>query len=443
MSDLQIVLIVLGGFIIAGVVAYNWMQERKLRDHIREDFIVPKKDILVEEFYVDTDALVDKEFEGDARKSDIINKLHEDDSKKEPSLNQDALADAEADFSEPESTPAADVAEAAVESKEKVQVEAVEDIASVKESVTESALKVKKSVPEIEVHKDILPPEFHPIATSSLPDDVHSQIDLTAFLYPSKTMDGHALFSLMHSTLKDSNMFVTLHGLDDADQWHAIDASSAEGTTYKQVACSLQLADRRGPVPKPELNKFQFAIETVGLELNAHVEWQGKQDPAQRAIDLDKFCMDVDQLVSVHLMQGDAPIHGTKFKGLAETNGMTLTKGKFSYFDNTARGTPQFVLINVDNQQFTAEGLRNNIVLGATFQIEIPKVKNCEQAFGAMVAIAQKMANSIGARMVDDNQKPLGELQIEKIRQQLKVIHATMIARGVMPGSASSQRLFN
>jgi FtsZ-interacting cell division protein ZipA len=70
-------------------------------------------------------------------------------------------------------------------------------------------------------------------------------------------------------------------------------------------------------------------------------------------------------------------------------------------------------------------------------------VSNCEQVFNQMIAIAQKMANSLGARMVDDNQKPLGDLQIEKIRQQLKVIHATMVARGVMPGSASSMRLFN
>ena len=38
---------------------------------------------------------------------------------------------------------------------------------------------------------------------------------------------------------------------------------------------------------------------------------------------------------------------------------------------------------------------------------------------------------------------PLGDLQIEKIRQQLKMIHATMVARGVMPGSVSSMRLFN
>jgi FtsZ-interacting cell division protein ZipA len=63
--------------------------------------------------------------------------------------------------------------------------------------------------------------------------------------------------------------------------------------------------------------------------------------------------------------------------------------------------------------------------------------------FNQMITIAQKMASSLNANLVDDNQKPLGDLQIEKIRQQLKVIHATMVARGIMPGSPSSMRLFN
>jgi len=78
-----------------------------------------------------------------------------------------------------------------------------------------------------------------------------------------------------------------------------------------------------------------------------------------------------------------------------------------------------------------------------TFQIEIPKVNNCELVFNQMIAMAQKMASSLNGRLVDDNQKPLGDLQIEKIRQQLKVIHATMVARGIMPGSPSSMRLFS
>jgi FtsZ-interacting cell division protein ZipA len=87
--------------------------------------------------------------------------------------------------------------------------------------------------------------------------------------------------------------------------------------------------------------------------------------------------------------------------------------------------------------------LRNSVLKAITFQLEIPKVPNCEQAFNQMILVAQKLSHSLNANLVDDNQKPLGDLQIEKIRQQLKVIHATMVARGIMPGSPASMRLFN
>jgi FtsZ-interacting cell division protein ZipA len=437
MSDLQIVLVVLGGFIIAGVVVYNWLQERKLRENITDEFIVPQKDVLVEEFYIDADALVDKEFANDARKSKLIKKLNED-NKIEPRFADEIATDQSDKFDRDKEVGS----DASLETEpsnlsNRDAKEALEEA-----SITNEA-KENTTEPEIKVEKHILPAEFEPLVTSALPDDVHSQIDLTAFLYATKNINGAALCTMMQNMLKEVGTLIMLHGLDQNDQWYLIDDSTSESAAFKQIACSLQLADRRGPVSKPVLNKFQFAVETVGLEFNAHVEWQGKGDPAIRAIDLDKFCMDVDQLVSVHLIQGDTPIHGTKFKGLAEANDMKLKHGKFCYFDSKMPDNAQFILVNADEQPFTVDGLRQNIVRGATFQIEIPKVVNCEEVFTQMVAIAQKMANSLGARMVDDNQKPLGDLQIEKIRQQLKVIHATMVARGVMPGSAGSQRLFN
>lgn len=441
MSDLQIVLIVLGVFIIAGVVVYNWLQERKLRENITDEFIVPQKDVLVEEFYIDAEALVEKEFANDAHKSKLIKKLNED-NRIEPKFSDSNLSDIPRTFGKAEEIEPEVEAETKADRLNENDLQP-EEVVKTHDEVILPKTNENVAEPEIKVEKHILPAEFEPLVTSALPDDVHSQIDLTAFLYATKNINGQTLNTMMHNMLKEIGVLIMLHGLDQDNRWHLINDSTDEHTAFKQIACSLQLADRRGPVPKPVLNKFQFAVETIGLEFNAHVEWQGKGDPALRAIDLDKFCMDVDQLVSVHLMQGETPIHGTKFKGLAEANNMQLKHGKFLYANSETPEFAQFVLVNADEQPFTADGLRQNIVRGATFQIEIPKVNNCEEVFTQMVAIAQKMANSLGAQMVDDNQKPLGNLQVEKIRQQLKVIHAKMVARGVMPGSASSLRLFN
>ncbi len=278
---------------------------------------------------------------------------------------------------------------------------------------------------------------------ASLPKEVHTEVDLIALITATKPMNAQALLTMKQEILKDLGALTMLHGADSANYWHRIDETADENQSFKKVVCSLQLADRRGPVSKAVINKFQFAMEAIGVEFEAYVDWQEAGDAAQRAIDLDAFCMKVDQLVSLHLIQGKTPIHGTKFKGLAEANDMQLNNGKFYCFDDKGKGPVLFTLVNADEQPFTAESLRLNIVRGATFQIEVPKLVNCEQTFNRVVLIAQQMANSIGAQMVDDNQRPLGTTQIEKIRQQLKVIHTVMVEREIAPGSIISQRLFS
>ena len=419
MSDLQLALIILGAFIIGGVLVYNWLQEKKLRKEVGNDFIVPQKDVLTDDFHINTDAyIIDKELAEVTQKSKqfqqhtIPNELHT--NKNEALVN-------------------ADVAEETVSAQNYLEAQI---LASQAESRIESNSAANPIVFE-PVIKAVLHEKIQ-AAQVNLPESAHPQIDLTAILYANKNIHSQDLSALKES-LTHISLPSTLHGLDEYDKWHVVD--DAASAAFKQVACSLQLADRGGPVAKSLLNKFQFAVEDTGLALNTHVEWQGSGDAMQRAIELDQFCIEVDQMISVHIAQADAPIHGTKFKGLAEANGMALKEdGKFYFYANNA---VLYTAIDTNNIPFTTEGLRSNVLKSITLQIEIPKVNHCEQVFNQMIGMAQKMATSLGANLVDDNQKTLGDLQIEKIRQQLKVIHATMVARGVMPGSPSSMRLFN
>jgi FtsZ-interacting cell division protein ZipA len=429
MSDLQVALIILGVFIIAGVVIYNWMQERKLRNEVASDFIVPQKDVLSDDFHLDADAyLIDKEL------AEVTDKIQHF----EPTIPVPSIKNAS-------SKAVNEVAENITDHISKAQNAKATD--EVNEEIAEASAEVAAKHAEQSqayVPEPIIQAALHEKMKdlqANLPDFTNPQIDLTAILYATKNISAKDL-SAFTASFAGVGLPLKVHGLDGEDRWQDLSASS-DTATFKQVACSLQLADRGGPIAKNLLNKFQFAVEDTGLELNAHVEWQGSGDAMQRAIELDQFCIEVDQMVSVHIAQTDAPIHGTKFKGLAEASNMQLKDdGKFHYYTQ-GKNEPQFVLIDTNHQPFTAENLRSNVFKSVTFQIEIPKVNNCEQAFNQLITIAQKMASSLNASLVDDNQKPLGDLQIEKIRQQLRVIHSTMVARGVLPGSPSSMRLFN
>ena len=455
MSDLQVALIFLGGLIIAAVVIYNWVQERKLRNEVASEFIVPQKDVLADDFHIDADAfMIDKELAEVTEKAKLFehtspaNNTTDKDFDKpathnifetKPIASESASTLTELENAQPQtseipqstSAPYADLAE--------VQDEVLDDASQEINQEIDAEINDEQTIevqPEPIVQAALYDKTRHTPVT--LPETTHSQVDVTAILYLTKPISSSEL-SMRISSIAGIGLPMRLYILDNHEKWHL--ASDTQAHDFKQVACSLQLADRGGPVAKNVLNKFQFAVEDAGSELNAHVEWQGSGDVMQRAIELDQFCMEVDQLISVHVAENGAAIHGTKFKGLAEASGMTLKEdGKFHFYANDM---VLFTATDVNNVPFTAESLRSSVLKGVTFQIEIPKVVNCEQVFNQMIMIAQKMASSLNANLVDDNQKPLGDIQIEKIRQQLKVIHATMVARGIMPGSPASMRLFS
>ncbi len=444
MSDLQIILIILGAFIIAGVVIYNWLQEKNLRNQVINEFIVPQKDVLAEDFYIDTDAFVEKELAEVPQK--FKQPIFEESS--QPATQPEQVFDATASLKAESIQRIADVLEDAIIHEEKSSnlTDQYRNQAVSAPNESES-FTAKPSVEAIKPAPHTMP------ETLALPDAVHAHIDLTAMLFANQKMSHQALCNMADS-IDEIRLPMMIFGLDSAGKWHLVQSNQAEKSSvnpseiqYKQAACSLQLADRGGPIAKNILNKFQYAVENMGLELNAHVEWQGSGDVLQRAVELDQFCIEVDQLINVHVAQGETPIHGTKFRGLAEANGMALNEdGRFHFYANndlSAQKLPLFYALEANNQALTAENLRNNVLKAVTFQLEIPKVPNCEQAFNQMINVAQKLSSSLNAHLVDDNQKPLGDLQIEKIRQQLKIIHATMVTRGVMPGSVASMRLFN
>jgi len=410
MPDLQIILILLGFIIIAGVVVYNWRQEKQLRDTIRNDFLSPHKDVLTDD--AETDVLVDQTLEAETTIADIP-------------LADEMPSVKAVDIAAPE-TP--EVAVAPVLAVEEVEPLVVEETS---EEPSTETMASQEEMPATET------------PSMSLPDELNAQIDFTAVLTAANSISGQALHVMVKDILKELGAIVMQHGLDKTGIWHRIDDMSSQNDVFETIACSLQLVDRRGPVAKPLINKFEYAVEAIGLEFDATITWQGEGDVVQRAVELDQFCIEVDQLVSVHVLQGDTPIHGTKFRGMAEANDLKLRHGKFYCVDSENPDLDKFVLSSADEQPFSSEWLRQNVVRGIVFQVEIPKVKNVELVFNQMIIVAQKMADRLGANMVDGNKNPLGDVKIDAIKQQLKVISSKMSARGIAAGSASSMRLFN
>jgi FtsZ-interacting cell division protein ZipA len=287
------------------------------------------------------------------------------------------------------------------------------------------------------------------------------KMDLTAVLSFSAETTATDLNNQLNGLFDDFDKPVFLHVLtsEPNQQWLLLkDASSNQNIA--KMSCSLQLADRAGAVSSQLLNRFKLAAETLSFNIDATLVWQrvegAEEGNAEATIlaanALDAFCLEVDKTIGIHLINGvNGAFTGTKLKGLAEAQGLTLAAdGTFKRFDDaekqpldTQKSRLSFIMFNRDNNAFSPEMLRNSVVKGITFQLDITHVKQSAEAFTQMVQVAKQMETGLNALLVDDNNKALTDAQIEKIRHQLKAIHATMLARGIVPGSDSALRLFS
>lgn len=454
MSDLQIVLIVIGGVIIAAVLLFNWWQERKFHQQIDKNFSAFHQEIpdITPDISLDnTDSftadampsLDDEEF--------TIEPQRIADEDREPSITafQSALETEEDTLSgtltqqEPEAIDAAN---------EVPDFAKHDDIKAVTENPFDE-IAAQTNIVATETENDNTGSEP---AAGSLPDMLHSQVDWAALLYLQGAASVQDVLASIKEGFSHYDKPTFVHVL--TDQGWLLLAEIADKVEYSQLAvskicCSIQLADRAGAISRSLINRFQLAVETLGLDMNAHVEWQNAGDALNDANALDQFCIEVDKTMGFHLLHGESgAFTGTKLRGLAEAQGMTLSAdGTFKFYDENTQNAnadkgmlqPSFVMFNRDHYPFNIEMLRSSVVKSITFQLDIPHVSNAIEAFNTMVLVARQMETGLNAQLVDDKNRPLTDVQIEKIRHQLKVIQATMLTRGIAPGSDCARRLFS
>ena len=481
MSDLQIVLIIIGGLIIVAVLVFNWWQERRFHQQVENNFSTIKSDALLEEPSLQSSDLLDAEDKFDDIDFSINHDLIKETSiaAQEPVIeipdqfDEQALYSestySEQDYPEPETTQVPAISETIVATEPpNDDVPAITDAPEHK-PVNQDGIK---AIFQDAFNKNLNPDHSQQINTDkaqsqlnetkqdnpaqSLPAKLHGQVDLIAVLHLATEFTVDKISSTLKSDFDGYDKPVFLHVQAPDLRWLLLSDVSSKPEFADQkiskVACSLQLADRAGPVSRSILNRFQLAVESLGLDIDAQVEWQSTTDPVADAVALDAFCIDVDKTMGFHLLHGEnGAFTGTKLRGLAEAQGLELdADGSFKYYDeaankqaSSAAAAPSFVMFNRDHNPFSPDMLRQSVVKGITFQLDIPHVSNCTEAYNHMVQVAKQMEIGLHAQLVDDNNRPLGDVQIEKIRHQLKIIQATMLTRGIVPGSDVAHRLFS
>ena len=406
LNDLTISLLAIGLGLIVLVILFNWWQERKMRKVTEKQFSASPSDLLMNDFADDVFEETAVLIEPSTKIKDVVDRYDADDVRLPDEVEfKIDLGDFE---------------------HESVVIEEAPDVV------------VEEVHADIEVHAE--PVVETSVRNNGLPESVNKDVDLTALFFLPTPANGKRLRQFLIG-LVNLDKPIYAYGLDSSQVWHPLTLEQ-EAVEFTKASYSLQLADRAGAVSADTLNRFQQMVTEIAYELSAQVEWIGTQEPLDFAQALDTFCLEVDKTIGFHILNGAAGrFTGTKFKGLAEANGLVL-KDDGAFYAKSKNGQSAFKVINMENNPFGSDMLKSVALKGVTFQMEIALTESCTETFNSMVLMAKSMAHSLSATLVDDHQRELSDAKIEKIRQQLRLIQVQMTVKGIPPGSPVALRLF-
>jgi hypothetical protein len=410
MTSLQIGLIVAGVVLVAAVLLYNWLQERRVRRRIDSAFAPrsPGSDVLLD----------------DAARAAVRS------GRVEPTLREDAAAAAAVAAPLPENRPAGMPAVAAEAERFEPPVDIVRR-ASVETGGEPAVTPLATPVPAAADSR----------AGAGLPDDAapDPEIESIVILQPVQPVPAGALAAGLHARLGKPLRWFGRRGASDS--WQRL--RSDTGGEFTEIAACLLLADRTGAARAPLLDAFVRLAGEVASSLPGAFVAPNPRAEAERAEALDRICADLDVQIGVTLLKsGPAMIPGTRLRGVAEAAGFRLASGGRFEWVHEDTGATLFTLQNYRSEPFTVDSLRLMSTPGAVLLLDVPRIADPARVFDQMKQVAKRMAQSLDAALVDDNRRVLDDAALAAIRQQVQATATTLGDMHIAPGGSRALALF-
>lgn len=264
-------------------------------------------------------------------------------------------------------------------------------------------------------------------------------IDFVATLEAPNAVTGEAVSNAIVDSPTSPAKRVNWEGYNkQTAKWEPLAAAGE----YARLRAGLQLADRKGAAGQDDLSDFGGMVQAVAEALGASSALPDSAAALQRAQQLDALCADVDVQIGLNLVARGSGIPGTRIRALAEAHGLALEKdGTFCRRDDS--GQPLYALCNMEEQAFSAEGMKALTTKGLTLLFDVARVPGGIATFDRYVEFARALADTLSAGIVDDNRQPLDDAGLKKIRDQLQALYASMEQRGIAAGGPLALRLFS
>ncbi len=290
-----------------------------------------------------------------------------------------------------------------------------------------SALPAVDGVPVAQ--EDLSTPAHTATAASDLPVD--ELVDCLIPLTLDQPMRGEKVLAAFRDLRQAGSKPLHTIGLRDGSHWEAI----AHGAQYSALQVGVQLANRSSSLNEIEYSELVMALRAVADELGADPDIPDMKHVMQSARALHQFITEFDAHLSVNVQSNGAPWSISTLHVALEKQGFDLR--------------PEGRLVMPDGEGDVLFSLSTNVTLAAdttsrlTLLLDVPRVGQAHNGFGALTACARSLALRMDGIVVDDGGQPLSEQALSEIAVQVDEFYTNMMAADIPAGSARALRLFS
>lgn len=444
MSTLQIGLAIVGGVVLAGVVAHSTWTSRKNKPRQAEP--------LPNEVAIDPSApSVDY---GQAKEPSFDGSpVYE--VTQEPTLNASPVSVSPKFETTGSLDPVSDIARSMMEEAtahaQRVPDEA--ELARIAERKAASAKADAERAAQQAALQPISSPAMKPsvakvmeAATADLPQPekrpaLDALIDVIAAVEIDSPISGEAALSAMPTTRRVGSKLFNLEGLNtETGLWE----HPRNGQRYSAFQSGVQLANRTGPLNEIEFSEFVTKTQAFADAINAAPEFPDMLEEVARARELDNFASAHDAQLSFTLKATKAAWSpGYVHQNAARLGFIAGVLPGRMVVPAPVAGLPPILGLTFDSQAAMSEDPTQSAIYELNLSLDVPQVDRKEEPYARMIQTAYELARVMDGAISDDNGQPLSETAIGAIARDLLALYDTLDARDLSAGSPQARRLFS
>jgi hypothetical protein len=214
------------------------------------------------------------------------------------------------------------------------------------------------------------------------------------------------------------------------------------GARYEELRAAAQLANRSGPLNELEFSEFVTGVQQFADAIDGAPEFPDMLETVSMARELDGFAAQCDAQLSINVLSDGPPWSANYVQAVASQDGLLLSRDGTRFVKLDAKQNPVFML-QFGDTNFLRDDLTYKGGQMITLILDVPVADEDILPFRLMCDYAKSLSERIGARVVDDQRRPLPEAALLAIEKQLMTLYAKLEEAGIPAGSPATRRLFS